>query len=189
VNKVYSVRLVNVICGCALCIVHKQRLGALKVMKHPCICHIGKLWVSPRGAASIRMEVVARVASLVRLNGSTITPVERRDAELRYLRRVQHAQANSYQDVVERRHPRLQCLLEQYGNLTMDGVEGGDGCAPVSLGEEMLNVTLRCVSSFSIDKVSTWTVTLFLKIVHCDFFPVKLDDALITLSWGWKFHR
>jgi len=44
----------------------------------------------------VRLECVARIARLLALNGSPVTPPERRDAEIRYLRRViTHARQNA----------------------------------------------------------------------------------------------
>jgi len=58
------------------------------------------------GAAAMRMEVVARVGGLRHLNGAAVGTGERRDAEIRYLRRVLDAQRRAAAEVRTRPPPQ-----------------------------------------------------------------------------------
>ena len=88
-----------------------------------------------------RHEIVARVGCLTALNGSVIRRTERRDAEIRYLRRVlTEAETPSAAAV----HPRLVDLQAQHGELALGGADAnGTG----KLSDELLKVTLTCVAA------------------------------------------
>ena len=58
-----------------------------------------------------RHEVVARVSRLTMLNGSLVGRAERRDAEIRYLRRALDEAAGAADAPAATRHPRMTQLL------------------------------------------------------------------------------
>ena len=118
-------------------------------------------------SAATRHEIVARVSRLSQLNGSLIADQERKDAEIRYLRRVlglvktADAETNATNadespknptfagrlqtgsEAVAANHPRLEALLGSYGELSAHVARAkGDG----SMGDDMISVTLVCAS-------------------------------------------
>ena len=124
-------------------------------------------------SAATRHEIVARVSRLSQLNGSLIADQERKDAEIRYLRRVlglvktADAETNSTSadessknptfagrlqtgsEAVAANHPRLKALLGSYGELSAHVARAkGDG----SMGDDMISVTLVCVAASAGEK-------------------------------------
>ena len=115
-------------------------------------------------SAATRHEIVARVGRLSQLNGSLIADQERKDAEIRYLRRVlglvKTAEGASGEgagaaegetrapqtgsEAVAASHPRLQALLGSYGELSTH-VTRATGTGKMS--EDMLQLTLVCVAA------------------------------------------
>ncbi|KAK9826423.1 hypothetical protein WJX81_003979 [Elliptochloris bilobata] len=98
-----------------------------------------------------RYEVIARLPMLRALNGAAVPPSERRDAELRYLRRVEGelaaAQGNlAASSAAAAAHPRLQALQARYG--AMDGVAPPpSGRLPGStLAAGLLELHLTCTA-------------------------------------------
>ncbi|KAL8281313.1 hypothetical protein RQP46_006347 [Phenoliferia psychrophenolica] len=70
--------------------------------------------LSREKADEARMGVIARVKKLVELDGSTVTPIEREDAELFYLSSISKERAETTVEELERRHPRWKELSEHY---------------------------------------------------------------------------
>jgi len=124
-------------------------------------------------SAATRHEIVARVSRLSQLNGSLIADQERKDAEIRYLRRVlglvktADAETNATNvdespknptfagrlqtgsEAVAANHPRLEALLGSYGELSAHVARAkGDG----SMGDDMISVTLVCVAASAGEK-------------------------------------
>lgn len=100
--------------------------------------------------AAARHEAVARVRGLALLNGALVGRAERRDAEIRYLRRALDeasvAPPSDPSAPAEHHHPRMAALLEQFGQLA-PGSGGGAAAAPVGgacLADDMLSLTLVC---------------------------------------------
>mmetsp|Transcript_8459 Transcript_8459/g.11425 ORF Transcript_8459/g.11425 Transcript_8459/m.11425 type:complete len:194 (+) Transcript_8459:358-939(+) len=113
------------------------------------------------GASRVRWEVVARLGGLEALNGSPVTRPERRDAEIRYLRRLldesreQEGEGEGCgREAVAQEHPRFTSLLQQYGELAAGSAASGTvgGGEVGSLGQELLSVTLRCVAASAGEK-------------------------------------
>ncbi|KAK3261541.1 hypothetical protein CYMTET_29556 [Cymbomonas tetramitiformis] len=108
------------------------------------------------GVAMVRLEIVARVAQLKVLNSSAVGPNERRDAEIRYLRRILgEAQSAAPDASVEEAaakaststaHPRCEELVQQYGHLTTHASDG-QGAETGTLSNTMLSLTLQCVAA------------------------------------------
>ena len=112
-------------------------------------------------SAATRHEIVARVSRLSQLNGSLIADQERKDAEIRYLRRVlglvKTADAEipgagrlqTGSEAVAANHPRLKALIGSYGELSAHVARArGDG----SMGDDMISVTLVCVAASAGEK-------------------------------------
>jgi hypothetical protein len=150
-------------------------------------------------SAATRHEIVARVGRLSQLNGSLIADQERKDAEIRYLRRVlglvksaegaaalgeaegAAAAARAPQrgtEAVQAMHPRLRALVDSYGELATHAAKGpGTG----KMGEDMLELTLVCVAASAGEKAPTkkkvpMTITVGkLKLLCEKLFKVKAD--------------
>ena len=149
-------------------------------------------------SAATRHEIVARVARLSQLNGSLIADQERKDAEIRYLRRVlglvksaegaaaaggeaEGAAARAPQrgtEAVQAMHPRLKALVDSYGELSTHAAKGpGTG----KMGEDMLELTLVCVAASAGEKAPQkkkvpMTITVGkLKLLCEKLFKVKVD--------------
>ena len=150
-------------------------------------------------SAATRHEIVARVARLSQLNGSLIADQERKDAEIRYLRRVlglvksaegaegaaggeaEGAAARAPQrgtEAVQAMHPRLKALVDSYGELSTHAAKGpGTG----KMGEDMLELMLVCVAASAGEKAPQkkkvpMTITVGkLKLLCEKLFKVKVD--------------
>ena len=149
-------------------------------------------------SAATRHEIVARVARLSQLNGSLIADQERKDAEIRYLRRVlglvksaegaaaaggeaEGAAARAPQrgtEAVQAMHPRLKALVDSYGELSTHAAKGpGTG----KMGEDMLELTLVCVAASAGERAPQkkkvpMTITVGkLKLLCEKLFKVKVD--------------
>jgi hypothetical protein len=114
-------------------------------------------------SAATRHEIVARVSRLSQLNGSLIADQERKDAEIRYLRRVlglvktacdetpapPGGRLQTGSEAVAANHPRLSALIGSYGELSVAAArKNGDG----SMGDDMISVTLVCVAASAGEK-------------------------------------
>ena len=114
-------------------------------------------------SAATRHEIVARVSRLSQLNGSLIADQERKDAEIRYLRRVlglvktacdetpapPGGRLQTGSEAVAANHPRLSALIGSYGELSVSAARrSGDG----SMGDDMISVTLVCVAASAGEK-------------------------------------
>lgn len=115
------------------------------------------------GGAPTRFEVVARITRLALLNGASVGRSERREAEIRYLRRAldegRAEEAGGETTVTPparpggaapapAAHPRLACLLAAHGDLA-PGVAPAGAARPVGgarLADDMLSLTLRVVA-------------------------------------------
>jgi len=106
-----------------------------------------------------RFEAIARVSTLLRLNGSPVTEMERRESEVRYLRVVATnaarengggsktaPKAEELSTAMAEAHPRYAELLGKYGEIGLGGGPGPGGVASGTLGDDMLSLTLTCVS-------------------------------------------
>ncbi|EEH60216.1 uncharacterized protein MICPUCDRAFT_12662 [Micromonas pusilla CCMP1545] len=127
-------------------------------------------------SAATRHEIVARVAKLSQLNGSLIADQERKDAEIRYLRRVLGLVKTAA--AVRAIHPRLEALLGSYGELSTHVTKtGGTG----KMGEDMLELTLTCVAASAgerapcVKKVPSSITVGKLKLLCEKLFKVKAD--------------
>ena len=147
-------------------------------------------------SAATRHEIVARVAKLSQLNGSLIADQERKDAEIRYLRRVlglvktaagptdggaaepETRAPQRGSEAVRAIHPRLEALLGSYGELSTHVTKtGGTG----KMGEDMLELTLTCVAASAgerapcVKKVPSSITVGKLKLLCEKLFKVKAD--------------
>mmetsp|Transcript_22754 Transcript_22754/g.74074 ORF Transcript_22754/g.74074 Transcript_22754/m.74074 type:complete len:541 (-) Transcript_22754:239-1861(-) len=136
-----------------------------------------------------RHEIVARVGRLTQLNGSVIGRAERRDAEIRYLRRaLAEAQAttgggdNTAAQAAGAPHPRLADLRAEHGELAV-GAAGAGG--PGKLADELMKLTLTCVAPSAgermpVEKKLPRTLTVAkLKVLCAKLFKVPVEEQRI----------
>eukprot|EP01026_Neomeris_dumetosa_P040518 TRINITY_DN3345_c0_g1_i1.p1 TRINITY_DN3345_c0_g1~~TRINITY_DN3345_c0_g1_i1.p1 ORF type:complete len:593 (-),score=67.57 TRINITY_DN3345_c0_g1_i1:156-1832(-) len=91
-----------------------------------------------------RFETIARVAGLIELNNSQVKPLERKDAELRYLSKILDRNVGCHVDQsLQNEHPRLQYLIERYDYFNTHYVHETH-VAPKTLASILLSVTLSC---------------------------------------------
>ncbi|GAB4818591.1 hypothetical protein N2152v2_005637 [Parachlorella kessleri] len=88
--------------------------------------------------SSGRYEVIARMGKLAALNASTVTKMERWDAELNYLRHVTDELAAAKDEAsrqhIKASHPRLPALTARYGQLAPSGPAVPAGGASLARG-------------------------------------------------------
>ncbi|KAK9919158.1 hypothetical protein WJX75_009791 [Coccomyxa subellipsoidea] len=95
-----------------------------------------------------RFEVIARLPHLANLNASDITPYERKESELRYMRAIlgELSDLSSNQDAQARlraMHPRLTELQAKYGDTGAPAIAAS---APKALASNMLQLSLTCTA-------------------------------------------
>lgn len=92
-----------------------------------------------------RVECVGRLARVARINGADVTPHERRDCELRYLREAAQrlADLGAAGEAEREAHPRWEELVAKYGLPEVAAgatqARGGD-----SLGAQLLSIDVVC---------------------------------------------
>ncbi|XP_052117119.1 tubulin-folding cofactor E isoform X1 [Arachis duranensis] len=90
-----------------------------------------------------RFVLIARLAKIKVFNGSEVTPRERKDSEIRYVRLVisrLHANAEEI-----KQHPRFSELKSLYGIEDERPSTGASG--PQTIGSGFLSITLKCVGA------------------------------------------
>eukprot|EP01025_Chloroclados_australasicus_P001871 TRINITY_DN10448_c0_g1_i1.p1 TRINITY_DN10448_c0_g1~~TRINITY_DN10448_c0_g1_i1.p1 ORF type:complete len:415 (+),score=38.85 TRINITY_DN10448_c0_g1_i1:128-1246(+) len=91
-----------------------------------------------------RYETIARVSGLIDLNNAQIKPLERRDAELRYITRVlENLRGQAIDKEVLQSHPRLQKLIDKYNYLGTHYFQYQDTPSK-TLASHMIPVSLKC---------------------------------------------
>lgn len=103
---------------------------------------------------SERHQVVARVPHLEVLNASEVTERERRDAELRYLRRVleeytPEGDPESIPSSAKEEHPRLEVLLQKHGERAREGLGTNKG---QQAGSGKVEVDIKCIAASAGEK-------------------------------------
>ncbi|BDA46752.1 Tubulin-specific chaperone E [Coccomyxa sp. Obi] len=115
--------------------------------------------LTPSGSKEERFEVIARLPDLVTLNASAISPYERKESELRYMREIlgelegltndSNAQAR-----LRAMHPCLVDLQAKYGDTGAPAAVAAN--ASCSLGSTLLQLRLTCTATCA---TSTSSVT------------------------------
>ncbi len=150
--------------------------ASIDVLRHFPLLHSLRFTSNPltkgMGQSEARQLVIARVATLTRLNGAEISSRERADAEKSYIRRVarelsrtiaseeeQEKESSSEEKkaaLLQRQHPRWLSLVQQHGEATGAGGGGGMGSGGSgTLAKEMLSVKLVSMASASMTLAPT----------------------------------
>ncbi|XP_027362896.1 tubulin-folding cofactor E isoform X3 [Abrus precatorius] len=96
-----------------------------------------------RGGGVPRFVLIARLAKILTLNGSEVTPRERKDSEIRYVRLVISRLHASPEEI--KQHPRFYELKNIYGIEDERPSIGATGPQTISSG--LLSITLNCVGA------------------------------------------
>ncbi|XP_022939765.1 tubulin-folding cofactor E [Cucurbita moschata] len=91
-----------------------------------------------------RYVLIARLSKVQIINGSEVTPRERRDSEIRYVRMVM-SKLDSNPEETLRLHPRFEELKRFYG-IEDNRVSVGAG-GPQKLASGLISITLNCVGA------------------------------------------
>ncbi|XP_063943504.1 tubulin-folding cofactor E isoform X2 [Daucus carota subsp. sativus] len=101
--------------------------------------------VSDPGKGGIaRYVLIARLAKVHILNGSEISPRERKDSEIRYVRSV-ISELQGNQEVIKQRHPRFFELKTYHG--IEDERPSSQATVPQKMASGLLSITLKCVGA------------------------------------------
>ncbi|KAG8084629.1 hypothetical protein GUJ93_ZPchr0010g8990 [Zizania palustris] len=97
----------------------------------------------PAKGGAPRFVLIARLGKVKILNGSEVSPRERREAEIRYVRLVM-AKAESYDpDEINRLHPRFTELKAFHGIEDEKPISKTSG--PQKMASGLISITLKCV--------------------------------------------
>ncbi|KAK9812378.1 hypothetical protein WJX73_006240 [Symbiochloris irregularis] len=132
-----------------------------------------------------RAEVIARVGALSRLNGSSITRPERKDAELQYLRTLTaHLEAAGLDSAAGKAmaaaNPRLKSLQDKFGNVGAAAINQKQGSV---MRAGLVTLNLRCESSGSTHtKRLPGSLTIGKLKVLCErLFRIPVQAQVLTL--------
>ncbi|XP_078169680.1 tubulin folding cofactor E / Pfifferling (PFI) isoform X1 [Carex rostrata] len=90
-----------------------------------------------------RFVLIARLSKVKILNGSEISPRERRESEIRYVRLVMAKMQLNNLEEIQRAHPRF-VELKTLHEIQDEKLRAG-GSGPQTLASTLINLTLKCV--------------------------------------------
>ena len=136
-------------------------------------------------SASARHEIIARVARLAVLNGSMVTVAERKDSEIRYLRRVLQqlkdvALDTSARNVVSDTNPRVDALVNTHGDLVTHATRA-PGVATLASASIELNLRLESSQHSMRKKLPRSTTIGKLKLLCAKLFKISVADTTLVL--------
>ncbi|GER27598.1 tubulin-specific chaperone E [Striga asiatica] len=137
-----------------------------------------------------RFVFVARLAYIMILNGSEISPRERKDSEIRYVRLVM-SKVNGSPEEISKLHPRFAELKKTHGLEDERPSIGGSGAQNRASG--LISITLKCVGASMGEKspvVKKLPATTTLKSIkpilylqeECSPLPTLLEDDAASLN-------
>nr|XP_009800788.1 PREDICTED: tubulin-folding cofactor E isoform X2 [Nicotiana sylvestris]XP_016455577.1 PREDICTED: tubulin-folding cofactor E isoform X3 [Nicotiana tabacum] len=123
-----------------------------------------------------RFVLIARLAKVETLNGSQVSPRERKDSEIRYVRLVM-SKSHDNAEEIKKLHPRFAELKSFHGIEDQKAASGSTG--PQKMASGLISITLKCVAASIGEKApltkklpATTTVGK-LKILCESFFKIK----------------
>lgn len=140
---------------------------------------------NPISSEDNRFEMVSRISKLKLLNGSCITERERKDSEIKYLRKVLEECPSGSIDMLRNDHPRLEELKTQHN------IEHHSSTTPAlrneSLKHSLYQTTIYCECSRSVcDRVKKnlpgTTTVAKLKMMCERLFKVPLPEQQMHLK-------
>ncbi|KAK1422181.1 hypothetical protein QVD17_25125 [Tagetes erecta] len=132
-----------------------------------------------------RFALIARLAKVKILNGSEITPRERKESEIRYVRQVMSKPHHNLEEI-KRLHPRFTELKAFHG--IEDERPSNGPAGPQKMSSGLISVTLKCVGPSICEKApitkklpATTTVGK-LKTLCLSFFKLKFFKPILYLQ-------
>ncbi|KAI3767563.1 hypothetical protein L2E82_17780 [Cichorium intybus] len=139
----------------------------------------------PNRGGIARFVLIARLAKVNLLNGSEITPRERKDSEIRYVRLVM-SKGHQNSEEIKRLHPRFTELKAFHGIEDEKPSNGPTG--PQKMSSGLIAVTLKCVGPSIGEKpqltkkLPATTTVGKLKTLCESFFKLKSIKPLLYLQ-------
>lgn len=139
----------------------------------------------PRRGGIARYVLIARLAKVEVLNGSEITPRERKDSEIRYVRLVM-SKPHQNSEEIKRLHPRFTELKAFHGIEDERPSNGPTG--PQKMASGLISITLKCVGPSIGEKpaltkkLPATTTVGKLKTLCESFFKLKSIKPLLYLQ-------
>ncbi|KAG2623985.1 hypothetical protein PVAP13_3KG094800 [Panicum virgatum] len=99
----------------------------------------------PAKGGAPRFVLVARLGKVKILNGSEVSPRERRESEIRYVRLVMGKMQSNDQEEIKRLHPRFAELKTFHG--IEDEKPTSSTSGPQKMSSGLINITLKCVGA------------------------------------------
>ena len=137
---------------------------------------------------SARHEMIARVRRLTTLNASTVSVAERKDSEIRYLRRVLHALKDvSLDDArkasIDEANPRVQELVSKHGDLVTHAAQAPGNN---TLGSNCVDVVLRLESTGdAVARKLPKSITIRrIRLLASKIFDIPVQSAHILIADG-----
>lgn len=130
----------------------------------------------PRKGGAPRFVLIARLAKVEILNGSQVSPRERKDSEIRYVRLVM-SKCQDNPDEIKKLHPRFAELKKIHGIEDEKAANGATG--PQKMSSSLISITLKCVAASIGEKAAltkklpATTTVGKLKILCESFFKIK----------------
>jgi hypothetical protein len=137
-------------------------------------------------ASSSRHEIIARVDKLVALNGSTVSTAERKDSEIRYLRRVLQQlkevsiEGDSARVRVTEENPRVDALVAKHGDLVTHAARA-PGSGTLASASVDLVLCLESTGQTMTKKLPKTTAIAKLKLFCAKLFKFDVSQAEIFL--------
>ncbi|GFQ00641.1 tubulin-folding cofactor e [Phtheirospermum japonicum] len=132
-----------------------------------------------------RFVFIARLAKIVILNGSEVSPRERKDSEIRYVRLIMSKFHGSPEEIT-RLHPRLAELKKIHG---LDDERPSTGASgPQNTASGLIYITLKCVGASMgekaplVKKLPATTTVGKLKFLCDIFFKLKSIKPILYLQ-------
>ncbi|CAA0837683.1 Tubulin-folding cofactor E [Striga hermonthica] len=132
-----------------------------------------------------RFVFIARLANIMILNGSEISPRERKDSEIRYVRLVM-SKFHASPEEIGKLHPRFAELKKTHGLEDERPSIGGLGAQNTASG--LISITLRCVGASMgekppvVKKLPATTTVGKLKFLCDIFFKLKSIKPILYLQ-------
>lgn len=146
--------------------------------------------------ASVRYEVIARVQGLKMLNGSSVSPAERKDCEIRYLRKALQKLKDFSGDIegeknARRENPRIDALVAVHGELVTHAATAPGSGTLASVSVELVlclesagrTMTKKLPKSTTVGKVKLMCSKLFkFTVSSAELFLIVDEDERVPLA-------
>jgi len=139
----------------------------------------------PAKGGAPRFVLVARLGKVKILNGSEVSPRERRESEIRYVRLVMGKMQSNDQEEIKRLHPRFAELKTFHG--IEDEKPTSSTSGPQKMSSGLINITLKCVGpSMGEKQPLTKKLPPTTTVSTCWYYLAILNlSGCRLLSLGW----